>query len=302
LDEPTFELARQRAVEELQTALNGSNAIATRRAAAFLLPAGDPELREPTVYGLQALTLDDVKTYYAKTIRPDLATIVVVGNVTPDAARSAIEREFGAWRATGDVPDVRLAAVTPNGPGEVHLQLPVGQDSVSFQQIVDIARTAPDIYPLLLGNAILGGGSLGPEQSRLFRDLRQNAGLVYSIASRLAPRRQRYELSIEFACLPANATRIGALIDAEIKRMQSEPVGSFELALAKASTVRQTVIADSSIESIGQALLDDAANGFPFDQGQIDAGHFLRTDAAAIQAAFATYIHPQNFVRVIEGP
>ena len=75
----------------------------------------------------------------------------------------------------------------------------------------------PEIYLLLLGNAILGGGSLGPEQSRLFRDLRQNAGLVYTIASRLAPRRQRYELSIEYACLPANATRIGSLIDAEIR-------------------------------------------------------------------------------------
>jgi zinc protease len=302
LDEPTFELARQHAAEELQTALNGSNSIATRRAAAFLLPPGDPELREPTVNGIQALTLDDVKTYYEKTIRPDLTTIVVVGNVTPEAARSAIEREFASWHATGDVPDIRLAALPLNGPGDVRLQLPVGQDSVVFRQIVDITRTTPQIYPLLLGNAILGGGTLGPEQSRLFRDLRQNAGLVYTIASRLAPRRERYQLSIEFACLPANATRIGSLIDAEIQRMQSEPVGSFELSLVKASTVRQNVIADSSIESIGKALLDDAANGFPFDQRQIDARDFLATDARAIQDAFAAYIHPQNFVRVIEGP
>jgi zinc protease len=301
-DEPTFALARQHASEELQTELGGSNSIATRRAASFLLPPGDPELREPTVSGLEALTLDDVKAYYTKTIRPDLTTIVIAGNVTPAAARSAIEREFGAWRASGDAPDVQLAPLPLNPPGEVHLPLPVGQDSVFFQQIVDIERTAPAIYPLLLGNAILGGGSLGPEQSRLFRDLRQNAGLVYSIASRLEERRARYELSIEYACLPANAARIGSLIDAEIKRMQTEPVGSFELSLAKASTVRQTVIADSSINSIGQSLLDEAADGFPFDQRQIDAQNFLRTDARAIQDAFAAYIHPPDFVRVIEGP
>jgi zinc protease len=189
-----------------------------------------------------------------------------------------------------------------NPPGEVRLTLPVGQDSVIFQQIVDITRTSPDLHALLLGNAILGGGSLGPEQSRLFRDLRQNAGLVYSIASRLAPRRERYELSIEFACLPANEARIGSLIDAEIRRLQTEPAGSFELALAKASTVRQTVISDSSIGSIGQALLDDAANGLPFDQRQIDARNFLRVEPRAIQSAFTAYIHSQNFVRVIEGP
>ena len=302
LDEATFESARQRAVEELQTALNGSNTLATRRAAHFLLPPGDPELREPTVEGLTALTLADVKTYAANVMRPDLTTIVVIGNVTPEKARAAIEREFGGWRATGETPDVRLGPLPLNPPGDVHLTLPVGQDSVRFEQIVDIARTSPQIYPLLLGNAILGGGALGPEQSRLFRDLRQNAGLVYTISSRLEPRRERYDLSIEFACLPANTARIGSLIDAEIKRMQTEPVGSFELSLAKASTVRQTVIADSSIDAIGSALLDDAAHGLPFDQRQIDARSFLATDAPAITAAFAMYVRPQNFVQVIEGP
>jgi predicted Zn-dependent peptidase len=102
--------------------------------------------------------------------------------------------------------------------------------------------------------------------------------------------------------LPANAARIGSLIDAEIKRLQIEPVGSFELALAKASTVRQTVIDESSVNAIGQALLDSAANGLPFDQSQIDARAVLRVDARAIQNAMAAYIHPQNFVRVTEGP
>jgi hypothetical protein len=102
--------------------------------------------------------------------------------------------------------------------------------------------------------------------------------------------------------LPANQARIGALIDAEIRRMQTEPAGSFELSLAKASTVRQTVIADSSINSIGAALLDDAENGFPFDQRQIDARNFLRVDARAVVSAMAGYVHPDHFVRVIEGP
>lgn len=302
LDEPTFELARQRAAQELQTALNGSSATAERGAAKYLLPPGDPELREPTVNGLERLTLDDVKAFYAKTIRPDLATIVVVGNVKPQVVEAALEREFGGWHATGPRPDLTLPPLPVNPPGDVHLTLPVGQDSVTFRQIVDVARGTPQMYPLLLGNAIMGGGSLGPEQSRLFRDLRQNAGLVYTISSQLAPRRGRYQLSIEFACLPSNAGRIAALIDGEIRRMQTEPVGAFELSLAKASTVRRTVIADSSVNSIGQTLLDEASNGYPFDETQNDARKFLETDARAIEAAFASLIHPENFVRIIEGP
>lgn len=301
-DEPTFELAKRRSIDELQTALTSSATVANRRAASFMLPAGDPELREPTPSEMQALTLDDVKAYYASTIRPDLATIVVVGNVTPEAARVAVERDFGAWHAAGPPPATQLPALPLNPPGEVRLPLPIGQDSVKFQQIVPVDRSAPLLYPLLLGNAILGGGSLGPEQSRLFRDLRQNAGLVYSIDSRLSPRRRHYQFSIEFACLPSNQSRIASLVDAEIARMKTQPVGDFELALAKASIVRQTQIADSSVGAIGGELLDEATNGLPFDQAHIDAEHFLGTDSRAIVEAFSTYIKPENFVRVIQGP
>ena len=301
-DEPTFELARRRAIDGLQTALNSTGTVIARRTAALMLPAGDPELREPTVAELQALTLDDVKAYYAKTLRPDLSTVVVVGNVTPQAARAAVEREFGAWRAVGEPPVTELPPLPPNRAGEVKLSLPIGQDTVTFQQIVPLARSAPELYPLLLGNAILGGGSIGPEQSRLFRDLRQNAGLVYTVASQLAPRRSRYQFSIQFACLPQNEPRIASLIDAEIVRLQTEPVGDFELALTKASIVRQTIIAGASLSAIGGALLDDANSGLPLDQAQLDARQFVATDARAVQRAFAAYVKPDSFVRVVEGP
>jgi zinc protease len=301
-DAATFELARRRAVQQLETALTSSATIANRRAASFLLPAGDPELREPTVAGMQALTLGDVEAYYAKTLRPDLTTIVVVGNVSPEAARAAVERDFGAWRATGPAPATELPPLPPNRAGEVRINLPTQQDAVFFHQIVPLSRASAQLYPLLLGNAILGGGSLGPEQSRLFRDIRQNAGLVYSIDSRVTPRRSRYQFTVEFASAPQNRGRIATLIESEIERMKTEPVGAFELSLAKASIVRQTAIAGSSVGAIGGSLLDNATSGDPFDQSRIDAEHFLATDARAIQEAFAAYINPANFVRVIEGP
>jgi zinc protease len=302
-DAATFDLARRRAASELETTNSGSTAVAMRRASRALLPPGDPGLREPTVSGIQALSLDDVKAYYAKTMRPDLTTIVVIGNVTPAIARAAVERAFGSWSATGQAPaSLDLPAVPLNAAGDVRLSIPVNQDSVMFMQMVGLSRSAPDFYALLLGNAILGGGSLGPEQSRLFRDLRQNAGLVYSVGSRFTTKGARSEFVIEFACLPSNEVRISGMIDAEIEKLQSEPVGAFELALVKASIVRRTVVANSSVGSIGNALLDAASNGLPLDQTQIDAQRFLATDSHAIQQAFAAYVHPRNFVRVVEGP
>ncbi|HTW84133.1 MAG TPA: pitrilysin family protein [Candidatus Sulfotelmatobacter sp.] len=301
-DASTFAYARQRAVDELETSLNSANTLALRRAAPYLLPVGDPELREATPQELGGLTLDQVERYYATVIRPDLTTIVVVGNVSPDAVRAALEHAFADWHASGPAPAVDLPPLPRNGPGRVAVDIPVGQTDARYQEIVPVARGDAQSYPLLLGTAILGGGSLSPAQSRLFRDLRQDAGLVYTVDAQLSPRRDRYLFSIEFASLPNNEPRISSLIDDEIGRMQTQPVGDFELALAKASIVRQGVVEAASVGAIGGQLLDEGSTGLPFDQPQRDARAYLDTDAAAIEHAFATQIDPKAFVRIIEGP
>ncbi len=60
-----------------------------------------------------------MKSYAATTIRPDLTTIVIVGDVTPDQARSVVEKWFGAWKADGPTPDVFPPAVAANRASHV---------------------------------------------------------------------------------------------------------------------------------------------------------------------------------------
>jgi zinc protease len=296
-DEPTFDQARDRAAQGLATTLKRSDTIARHEAAQLLLPAGDPELREPTEDKINALSLDNVKAYYTTIMRPDLTTIVVVGNVTPEAVRTSIETAFGAWHASGRTPKLDLPPLPMNPAGHVEIPVASNQNFTRLEQVVPLAPSDPQSYPLLLGNAILGGGTLGPAQSRLFRDLRQSTGLVYTVDSQLETHRGGYQFTLEFACLPDNEQRIVSLIDAEIARMQTEPAGAFELALAKASLVRRTLIAGSSVENIGESLLNESTGGLPFDQPQIDAQRLLSTDAASIEKAFARYIQPDHFVR-----
>ena len=303
LDKATFDLARQRALDELRTALNGTGSYAQRQAARKLLPAGDPALREATPATVSALTLDDVRAYYTATFRPDLTTLVIVGNVSAEAVRSEVERAFGSWRATGDPPALDLPAVATNVAGEVRVPIPVAdQVSVSLQETLAFDRGAPGYAALQLGNAVLGGGSLGAEQSRLFRDIRQNAGLVYSIGSQLSAERTRAQFSIDFASAPNNSERIVSLIDGEIRRMQTEPVGDFELSLAKAAIVRRTSLASASLSGIAQGLLRAAVAGEPLDRDRSEAAAIVATSAGAVRDAFANIIRPKDFVRVVIGP
>ncbi len=302
-DTQTFEAARRRVLGQLEESLNGSSTYAQLQLNKKLLPAGDPALRTPTPDTLLALTLDDVKAYYDKTFRPDLTTIVVVGNVAPGAAQSAFESAFAGWKSDGPAPSLDLPPVPLNGPGEVRVPLKsLNQDSVSLTQLVAVDRSSPQYAAMQLGNTIFGGGALGAEQSRLFRDIRQNSGLVYTIDSRFSAAKSRSQFSIEYASSPANVERISKLIDAELTRMQTEPVGDFELSLSKAAVVRRTTVDLSSLESIGDSLLGYAQAGYPLDQERLDAQAIISTSAEAVKAAFATFVRPNAFVQVVVGP
>ncbi len=303
-DEATFEAARQHAVEELETSNAGIGTQAQRQLEDKLLPAGDPALRRATADSMSRLTLADVRAYYGKVFRPDLATIVVVGNVTSDAAKASLGRAFGGWSGAGGAPpSLDLPAVPLNPPADVQLTVPsISQDIVTMAQLIGVDRTSPQYAAMQLGNTVFGGGVLGPEQSRLFRDIRQNAGLVYSIGSQISEGKGRSQLSINFGSSPSNRDRIVRLIDTEIAHMQTEPVGDFELSLAKAAVVRRTVVNVSSLASIGDGLLDDAQEGYPLDQARLDAQATIATSAQAVQDAFAKFVRPKDFVNVVVGP
>jgi len=49
-------------------------------------------------------------------------------------------------------------------------------------------------------------------------------------------------------------------------------------------------------------LLANASGGLPLDQNRVDARELLAADAKSVQRAFSNYIHPDHFVRVVEGP
>lgn len=302
-DEATFELARRQSMQELETALNSTRTQAVRGTEHALLPAADPTLREPTLSGLAGLRLDAARAYYATVFRPDLATIVVVGNVSPDRARAAIEHEFGSWHTNGSAPVLRLPSVPLNAPQEVIVPVPsMQQSAVTLTETLNVTRDDPQRAALEVGNAILGGGRVAPQQTRLFRDLRQNSGLVYSVYSQLHIGDMRSRFEIGYASDPSNEQRLLSLVNDEVERMRSEPVDPSELALMKAALVRSAIVSDESVAAIGGSLLAAASAGQSLDRARVDTASLLTVDQAAIQHAFATTIDPKRFVRTILHP
>ena len=265
-----------------------------------LLPLGDPQLREATPATIKAVTLDDVKAMHATTIRPDLTTIVVIGDVTPSEAKATIEKYFGDWKATGPKPETDLGPVPVNKPSATNIaDAQQVQDTVVLAEQLPLTRFSPDYYPLQLGTHVLGGGFYA---TRLYHDLRQQAGLVYSVDVALSAGKTRSAYEVEYGSDPDKVSKARNLVERDLKQMATEEVSPSELHQAKALLLRQIPLGESSEESVANGLLARAQIGLPLDEPVRSAKIYAGLTAAQIKAAFAKYVDTGVLVQVVRGP
>jgi zinc protease len=265
-----------------------------------LLPPGDPVLREVTPATLEPIILENVKQYHAATMRPDLTTIVVIGDVTPDEAKAVIAKWFGQWKADGPKPDTTLPAIPVNKASAANVPDPQAvQDSVTLAQQLNLNRFDPDYYPLQLGNHVLGGGLYA---TRLYHDLRQVAGYVYSVDVSMEASKTRASYTVTYGCDPDKVSKARALIQRDLDQMRTQDVSPDELHLAKALLLRAIPLGESSEEGVAQGLLRRAVIGLPLDEPIIAAKKYYELSADQIKAAFARQVGLDNFVQVVRGP
>jgi zinc protease len=280
--------------------LHSPGYLAQRSLRAALFPPEDPTLREATPEGVSALTLQDVRAYYRKVFRPDLATLVVVGRVTPEQARATIDKYFGPWNAEGSRPDTDLPAAPPNVPSTVAVpDASRVQDNVILAQNLALRRPDPDYYPLELGSAVLGGGFYS---TRLSIELRKNTGLVYSVGSMLQAGRTRGGYFIQYACDPQNVSRAARIAVQLLRTMQDTPVAADELLRAKALLLRQIPLAEASVDGIAHGLIERREYDLPLDEPTRAAQRYIALTPEDVQGAFRKWMRPDDLVRVTQGP
>ncbi len=147
----------------------------------------------------------------------------VSGAVPAEAVLEEATRLFGGV-AAGGAP----SEPPPPPPHPVHARdgetCPTHQAHLLFGFLAPPVG-APDHLPLRVLNGVLGGGM----SSRLFRTLRDEHGLAYSVGSVYPVRRRAGRLVIHIGTAPANVPAAEAGIRAAIDRLAAEPVPEDEL-------------------------------------------------------------------------
>ncbi len=295
-----FAIVRQQTAAELVGEMTSPEHLAEVALNKALYPLGDPSQRFATPKSVGALTLADVKAWYASAYRPDLTTIVVIGDTTPEAAKAIFEKYFGDWKAVGPKPNIELPPAPPNPPSQTDVPATGRvQSSVELVETLPIVRSDPSWPQLQLANAVLSGGFYS---SLLYHDLREVHGYAYDVESRVSAGRVRATFGISYGCDPQNILPAQAQAAAILAQLQQTPIQSDRLLRSKALLMGEVPIRESSYDGVAAELLRYSSLGLPLNQDVIDAGAELSATAATVQAALAKYIRPNAFVRVVTGP
>ncbi len=300
LPEAAFAVVQQEKISSLRGQRESPAYLSKHALREALYPKNDPVLRDPSPDTVASLTLQDVKTYYAKAFRPDMTTIVVIGKASPQEARATIEKYFGGWKATGSKPATDLPPVPANKPSS--LSVPDAnrvQDEVTLAETIGITRTHPDYYRLQLGNHVLSGAFYA---SRLYRDLREKAGLVYTVESFVEAGKTRSLFGVIYACDPPNVSKARAMVVRDLYEMQTAPVSQEELKQAKMLLLHQIPLSEASMDGIAGGLLSRSLEDLPLDEPVRAAEHYLEINAEQVRDAFSKWIRTTDFVQVTVGP
>jgi zinc protease len=300
LPEDDFKIIQTQLAASVAGQLKSPNHIAEHALTTAIFPQGDPARRETTPGSVSALTIDDVKNYYAGAFRPDLTTIVVIGKISPDDAVATVEKYFGGWKTSGEKPNTLFPPAPENSTSVTHVpDASRVQDKITLAETLQLTRTNKDYYTLQLGNHVLGGGFYA---TRLYRDLREKNGLVYFVDSSFNVGLTRGVYQVEYACDPPNVSKARAVILRDLKDIQTKKVTTQELHQAKLMMLRDIPLAESSVDYIAQGWLAYSALGLPLDE-RVRAGKFyMNLDANDVKTAFAKWLRPADLVEVTQGP
>jgi predicted Zn-dependent peptidase len=202
-----------------------------------------------TEESIRRLTPDDLRTFWARTHRPNNAIVAAAGKLEFEALARAVEDTCGDWQPGELAPLPDAPAYEPRARV---LQRESNQQHIGIGAR-GVAVGDPDYYAVALLGTILGGSM----NSRLFTEVREKRGLAYGVGAYPGSMQKGGIIRVYAGTVPQKAHETVTVIINELRRMEEESVAEDELARAKTmlksrvimggerTTSRRNVIASS---------------------------------------------------------
>ena len=253
---------------------------------------GDPAV-------VATLTPRDVARFHDRWLRPDDATIFVVGDTTLAQLMPLLERSFGNWEADGPAPSKDFSAPTPTPAGKiVLLDRPNTPQSLIFGGELLPAKGTDDLVSLMQANEVLGGSFL----SRLNSDLRETRHWSYGVQGIIV--RPKYTIPY-LIYAPVQADKTGPSIAAMISDMTDflggKGVTPAELTRTIQGSIRELPGEFETSEAVLGGMEANSLYGRPDDYYETLASRYRALTAPELDAAAKAAIDPAKLTWVVIG-
>ena len=246
---------------------------------------------------VRAMTLEQVRAFYAARYSPHATTVVLVGDVGPDDGLALVTRVLGNWR--GVMPAISVspdATLAPRRAVHVVRKIDAPQSELRVGHVGPPRLTA-DYFPLTICNAILGGLF----SSRLNLNLREEHAYTYGAHSGVDWRRWAGPFSMDAAVQSDVTAAAVQEILSEFDRIRTERVSDSELSLAQSYLDGVFPIRFETTRAIASALASQAIYGLPADYYDTYRANIRAVTADEILRVARTHFDPAKLQVVAVG-
>lgn len=296
-----FEKARRQFIGALQDERQSTEPRAQEAFGRAIFPQGHPNRPhsiDEYFAAAHAATIEQLKSFHARSYGPAHLTLILVGDLDPAAAAAEVRRRFKGWSGGRDY----LRAATPASAGAATtVTVPLKDKtsvSVLLGQPTGLRYRDPDALALRVGTAILGHGFTG----RLMGTVRDREGLTYSIGAAVAEDTIAdgdWYIAASFA--PALLERGVASTRRVLETWWRDGVTESELETRKRGLVGGYLVGLSTTTGLAGTILTDLERGYGLDWLDRYPQAIESLTREEVNAAIHTHLDPSRMVLVEAG-
>jgi zinc protease len=259
---------------------------------------GNPLTGSGTEESVGKMTRDDMVKFHQTWIKPNNATLIIVGAATLGEIKPELERIFKDWKP-GDVPKKNIGNVANPEKSVVYIMdKPGAQQSIVFAAQIAPPRNNPDEIAIEALNTMLGGAFT----SRINMNIREEKHWSYGARSTVMGARGQRPF---FAYAPVQSDKTKETM-IELKKefsqiQENKPPTADELAKVQKNMTLRLPGSWETMGAVSNTIGDLVTYGLPDDYVETYPKKVRALNLDAVSEVAKMLIHPNNLIWVIVG-
>lgn len=292
---PQAALAReqQRLAAAIEEAETQPGSIAERRFRVALY-AQHPYGHQATAESVRAISRDDVVNFWQQHYNATHAVVSIIGAISRSEAE-ALATRLTAQLPVSQQPRAALPPVRLPAAQTLKFAHPATQSHILIG-LPAVTRHDADLFPLLVGNYVLGGGGF---VSRLMNEVREKRGYAYGVYSHFEPYQLPGPFQIGLQTKRAQAQPAMTLVHELLERFLKEGPSAAELRAAKQNLIDGLALRlDSNAKLMGYVAMIGYYQ-LPLTYLDDYAAKVEAVMRQQVREAFARHVRPEHLVTVM---